>query len=68
MQKLFEKIFVGCLLQAKEIFAVTMKSIRQSYFVSVQIFELSILILLSLVYSMIEAVMKKNVVPSIALG
>ena len=68
MQKLFEQIFVGCLLQAKEIFAVTFKSIRQSCDVSLQIFELSILIKLSFVYSMIEAVMKKNVVPSIALG
>ena len=68
MQKLFEQIFVGCLLQAKEIFAVTFKSIRQSYDFTLQIIELSILIKLSLVYSMIEAVMKNNAVPSIALG
>jgi hypothetical protein len=68
MQKSLGQIFVGCLLQAKEIFAVTFKSIRQSYDITLQIIELSILIKLSLVYSMIEAVMKKNVVPSIALG
>ena len=68
MQKSTVEIFVGCLLQATEIFAVTFKNIRQSYDVSLQIFKLSVLIKLSLVYSMIEAVMKKNVVPSIALG
>ena len=68
MQKSLGQIFVGFLLQAKEISAVTIKNIRQSYDVSLQIFELSVLIKLSLVYSMIEAVMKKNVVPSIAFG
>ena len=68
MQKSLVQIFVGCLLQAKEIFAVTIKSIRQSYGVTLQIIELSIVIKLSLVYSMIEAVSKKDVVPSIALG
>ena len=68
MQKLFEQLFVGCLLQAKELFAVIFNIIRQRYVFSLQIFELSILIKLSLVYSMTETVMKKNVVPSIALG
>ena len=46
----------------------TFKNITQSYDVTLQIIELSILIKLSLVYSMIEAVMKENVVPSIAIG
>ena len=46
----------------------TFKNIRQSYDVRIQIVELSILVELSLVYSMFEAVSKKNVVPSIALG
>ena len=68
MQKSTVEIFVGCLLQATEIFAVTFKNIRQCYDVILQIFEISILIKLSLVFSMIEAVMKKNVVPFIALG
>ena len=75
MQKSTVGFFVGSFLQAKEIFAVTIappyhtfKNMRQSYNVTLQIIELSILIKLSLVYSMIEAVMKKNVVPSIALG
>ena len=75
MQKSTVGFFVGSLLQAKEIFAVTyappyhtFKNIRQIYDVSLQNVKSSILIKLSLVYSMIEAVMKKNVVPSIALG
>ena len=68
MQKSLGQIFVGFLLQAKEISAVTFKNITPIYDVNLQIFELSIIIKLSLVYSMIEAVMKKNVVPSIALG
>ena len=68
MQKSTVECFVGCLLQAKEIVAVSFKSIRQSYDVSLQIFELSIIIKLSVVYSMIESIMKENVVPSIAFG
>ena len=68
MQKSLGLIFVGFLLQAKEICAVTFKNIRPIYDVNLQIFELSIIIKLSLVYSMIEAVMKENVVPSIAIG
>ena len=62
MQKSLGQIFVGFLLQAKEISAVTIKNIRPIYNVSLQINKLSIIINLSLVFSMIEAVMKKNVV------